>query len=91
MKYFSEILNKNFNSEKECLAAEKEYTLAQMKANEEKEIKEKARKARAKEVEEAGQRYVDLLNAFIKDYGSFHTSIRDGSDFFGSLINLLFD
>ena len=46
----------------------------------------KERKQRAEEVNSAYKRYMELLNAFLQDYGSYHTSFRsdDGlfSDFF---------
>lgn len=81
MKYYSEILKKAFDTEADCLKAEKEYNakLSAKKAAEEKLAKE--RKDRAKEVEEAlkkaqdaKEEYIKLLDNFCKDYGSFHFS-----------------
>ena len=63
--------------------AEKEKALAEKKAKEEKLGAE--RKARANEIEEAYKasceaykHYQDLLNAFVKDYGSFHMTVHTG-------------
>ncbi len=81
MKYYSEVLKKTFDTEKECLKAEKEHEekVAVQKAAAESLAKE--RKARAKEVEdallqvqEARENYVKVLKDFCKDYGAFHYS-----------------
>ncbi len=92
--YYSEVLNKQFNSEEELVAAEKEYLDAEV-AKVQKEAKLKAeRTERAKEVEQAYKdyndaydkavdkenHYIDLLNAFISDYGSFHMTFRNSED-----------
>ena len=52
---------------------------AKKKAEEEAKRKELAetRKARAKEIEDAYKHANELLNAFVKDYGSFHMTIRN--------------
>jgi F0F1-type ATP synthase membrane subunit b/b' len=84
MKYFSEDLNKYFDTEKECIEAEE--SAAKAKADAEAKAKElKAeRKARAQEVEdalktlkEAQKAYRDLVHKFVKDYGSYHYSYTD--------------
>ena len=82
--YYSELLNRQFNSEQECLAAEKQYQ-EQVLAKQEAENKLKEQKAtRAKEVEsaykelkDAERRYLDLRNKFVEDYGQFHMTYRD--------------
>lgn len=81
MKYYSEILKKAFDSEKECLAAEEEYEHSIEVAKRKKEELAKERKARAqeveaalKEVQAAREKYDKLLTAFCKDYGAFHYS-----------------
>ena len=81
MKYYSEILGKTFNSEKDCLAAEAEYKKSVEEARQKKEALSKERKARATEVEDAfkevvaaKEKYNKLLNDFCKDYGAFHFS-----------------
>lgn len=79
MKYFSEITEKVYDTTEELETAEKEV-LDEQKAQEEKLAK---RAERAKEVEEAYALAADvkeqadkLLNEFLKDYGSFHTTIK---------------
>lgn len=78
MKYLSEKTNKAYSSIDELKAAEKEFDAKQAQL----EKKNAERKARAKEVEdaykaiiEARKNYNDLLNKFIKDYGSYHYSV----------------
>lgn len=73
VKYYSDKTGKYYESEEKALAAENK--LAELKSEREK---------RAKEVEQA---FIDakeargkankLLNAFVKDYGSFHTTIKE--------------
>lgn len=79
LKYYSEKLDKLFNSEEELVAAEAEV---EQKENEKKKLMEE-RKERAKEVEdalqelsEARKRYYKLLQDFCKDYGYFHYSVN---------------
>jgi len=94
MKYVSEITKKAYNTEQECLDAEKAFKEAEAKALAEKEKKTAERSARAKEVEEAykasieaNKRYNELVNQFIQDYGSFHMTYSNTSD----LLNNVFD
>ena len=84
MKYYSEQLNKLFNSVEELQAAEDKVNAAK-RVEEEKKAQLKAqREKRAKEVEdafklaaEAQKKANELLNAFVKDYGSFHTTMKN--------------
>ena len=84
MKYYSEQLNKLFNTSEELKAAEDKVNAAK-KAEEKKKAQLKAqRETRAKEVEDAFKVAYDytkkaneLLNAFVKDYGSYHTTLKD--------------
>lgn len=84
MKYYSEELNKLFDSEKEALKAEKDHAAA-LKAEEEKKAKMNSeRAAAAKEVEQAldalkaaKKEYHEKLSAFCEKYGTYHTSIKD--------------
>lgn len=84
MKYYSEQLNQLFDTPEELLAAEDKVNAAK-RAEEEKKVQLKAqREQRAKEVEDAfkvayddTKRAYELLNAFVKDYGAYHTSIKD--------------
>ena len=87
MKFYSEKINKYYDTEKECLSAEKDYEekLAVEKAKKEELVA--TRKARAAEIEdaykaifEARKHYNELMDKFIKDYGSFHMTIRTGND-----------
>lgn len=81
MKYYSEKLNRLYDTEADLTKAE----MAAAKAEAEKIAKEKAatehRAERAKEVTEAlkaataaKEKANKLMTAFVKDYGSFHTS-----------------
>lgn len=85
MKFYSEKTNKYYDTEKECLGAEKEYEekLAVEKAKKEELVA--TRKARATEIEdaykailEARKHYNELMDKFVQDYGSFHMTIRTG-------------
>ncbi len=69
----------------ECIAAEKEFDEAQAKEEARKKALSDERKTRAKEVEDAlkavcdaQKAYEEKLDAFLKDYGSFHATIRTG-------------
>lgn len=90
MKYFSETLNKVFNSEKECVEAEEQHSKALAEAKAKSEALANERAARAKEVEEAyraaidaKRKYNEILDKFLKDYGSFHATFKNVDPFFG--------
>lgn len=89
--YYSELLNRQFATEEECLAAEELYE-KEVLAKQAAENKEKEEKAvRAKEIENAYKEfrdaekvyadkrnaYIGLRNDFVKDYGQFHMTVRD--------------
>lgn len=84
MKFYSEQLSKLFDTQAELETAEEKANAAK-RAEEEKKAKLKAnRETRAKEVEdafktaaEAQKKANELLNAFLKDYGSYHTTLKD--------------
>lgn len=85
MKFYSEKLNKMYSTAAEVVKAEEAYDkkLAEEKAK--KEALVNARKTRAEEVDkafnearEAYKKYTDLLNAFCKDYGSYHKTFKEG-------------
>ena len=85
MKIISEKTGKTYNTVNECLEAEKQYDEALAAEKLKKEELAKARKERAAEVEEAYSAILDAqkvyrekLDAFVKDYGSFHLTIRTG-------------
>ena len=96
MKYYSEDLKRLFDNEDELTKAEaeaKEVALA--KETKEKQLREE-RASRAKEVEEALKAARDaekkankLMNDFVNDYGSFHTTIKDYFNPFGWFWNWL--
>ena len=88
MKYYSEVLNKTFDSETECLEAETKYTEKKAKEEKQKELVNAKRKERAKEVEaaydavlEVQKKYAELRNKFIQDYGSWHMTISTPNAF----------
>ena len=84
MKFYSEQLSKLFDTQAELETAEEKENAAK-RAEEEKKAKLKAnRETRAKEVEdafktaaEAQKKANELLNAFLKDYGSYHSTLKD--------------
>lgn len=96
MKYYSDKLNKLFDTEKELEKAEQEAKIKAYKEKQEKEAKAAERKARAAEVEEARKtmvaaqkKYQEVLEAFIRDYKSFHYSVK--GDEAKEMIPTLFD
>lgn len=97
--YFSEVLNKRFDTEEACLQAEKEYAekIAAQKEAEQKLKNEKA--ARAKDIEnaykaykDAEKKYLELRNKFVEDYGQYHMTVREESPItsWSDLFNLFF-
>lgn len=73
MKYFSEVLKKSYDTEKECLDAEKQYEEAHAK---EIALKEERAK-RAQEVQDAYKKYLELRAKFIEDYKSYHMTLTE--------------
>lgn len=93
MKFYSEVLNKVFDTQEECVKAEEAHKAKIAKAEAEKKAKDEKRAARAKEVEEAYKQaaeakkvYQEKLNAFVQDFGSFHLTMREPVS-----VNSLFD
>lgn len=95
--FYSEVLHKTFDSEDECVKAETEHL---EKIDAEKKRKEEfatARKARAKEVEDAYKKVMDALKEyeelkknFIKDYKSWHCSFTSSGFSLNDLFNDMF-
>lgn len=99
MKIYSEKTKLEYKTVEECLAAEAEYDKEQeeLKAKREAAIAEK--KVRATEVEEAykaateaGAKYYELRDKFVKDYGYYHMTYRDSAnisarDLFDTIFN----
>lgn len=75
-KYYSEHTKKYYDTKEACLAAEKEFEEKKTAELKKKEAREK----RAKEVEEAYKKYVELVEAFIKDYGYYVEYKTSSSD-----------
>lgn len=86
MKYYSEVTKKVYDTPELLEEAEKVV----LEANKEKERKLAERAERAKAVEnafaeaqEARKKADDLLSEFCKDYGSFHTTIKEPTSSLG--------
>lgn len=87
MKYYSEALNKMFDSEKELIAEEAKARNAEIEKQAIEKKKAEERKNRAAKVEqariaanEAATNYHKLLADFCKDYGSYHYTIKNPLD-----------
>lgn len=87
MRYYSDVTKKFYDSSNACIKAEEEALNAQVKAKQEKEKLAAERKSRAAEVEEARKnmvaaqnKYKELLEAFVKQYGSYHYSTTNAKD-----------
>lgn len=85
MKFYSEKLDKLFDTQELCAEAEEAHEKAEAEKKAKEEELATARKTRAIEVEaaykasvEATKHYHDLLDKFVKDYGSFHMTVRTG-------------
>ena len=73
MKYYSEITKKLYDTKDECTEAEIEATKAKAdRATRAKEVEEALKVAK-----EANKKAQTLLDAFVKDYSSFKTTIKD--------------
>lgn len=94
--YYSDKLNKHFDSKKECLEAEEAYDKKQLLVDQAKEEKRKA----AKEVEEAYKIAAEAKDAadkklsdFCEKYGAYHYT-TDGTSLLGKpsgLFDLFFN
>lgn len=83
MKFYSEKLNQLFDTDKACAEAEAAHDKAVAEAEAKKKALAEERAARAKKVEdlytaflEARKAYDEELKKFVKDYGSYHTTIK---------------
>ena len=101
MRILSDKTNKYYATVEECLAAEKAFDEAEAKKKAEAEKLNATRKERANEVEKAYKESLDaykhyrtLLDAFVKDFGSFHMTVHTGDlnhfDSFSHLFNDFF-
>lgn len=98
MKIVSELTGKEYKTVDECVEAEAAYAKAQKEKEEKAKALAEVRKTRAKEVEdayakiaEAQKHYNELLNAFCKDYGSFHMTVKTGESNPFDLFERIFD
>lgn len=83
MRIISEKTGKEYKTVAECEAAEKAYDEKVAAEKAKKEALAATRKARAAEVEKAYEaakaaqkNYNEILNLFLKDYHSYHTTIK---------------
>jgi len=97
MKYYSDVLRKFYDTEKDCVQAEAQYKKEQDEKAKAEAKKAETRKARAEEVEaamkaatDARKKYEKLLNEFCKDYGTFHYSFNSKDEDLNTLFNFLF-
>lgn len=97
MKYYSERLNKVFDTEKECVVAEQEYAAEQKAKKEREAAKKQERATAAAKVEEARKAMVEAQNAyrkelesFCKQFGTYHYS-TDSFDGIPHLFTTLLD
>lgn len=86
MKFYSEKTKKLYDTEKDLQVAEQAIVDEQKRKD---ELKAK-RAERAKEVEEAINNAQKLLDQFVKDYGSYHTTIHHQDSWIDSLFDLMF-
>lgn len=87
MKYFSEKTKKFYETEEACVEAEQKFDQAIQEEKDKKNKLAAERKKRAAELEQvaknlmdARKHYDELVDAFIKDYGSYHISLYDKDD-----------
>ncbi len=85
IEYVSDLLGKRFESEEALKKAEDAYK--KQKADQEK-LKQ-GREAKAKEVNDAFKKANALLDEFLKEYGSFHTSVHKDDSLF-DLFKIIF-
>ena len=76
MKFYSEITKKLYDSKDELVKAE----VAATKAKSDREVKAKEVTELIKVANEAQKKANKALSEFIKEYGSFKTTIKDAED-----------
>lgn len=86
MKYYSELTKKVYDTPE--LLEEAEKVVLEANKEKEKKLAERAERAKAVEVafekaQKARQEADDLLSKFCKDYGSFHTTIKEPTNALG--------
>ena len=79
MKFYSEITKNLYDTKEELVAAEVELTKSKSeRAEKAKEVTELLKKAN-----EATKAATDALSEFVKEYGSFKTTIKDADSILG--------
>lgn len=83
----SEKTHKTYETVEECIAAEKAFDEEQARKEKAQKQLQSERKARAEEIEvarkamnEAQNNYRKLVEAFVRDYKSYHTTILSVKD-----------
>ena len=99
MRYINDYTNEVFSNADDCAAAEKKYEEQKAKERAEKDKLANERKTRAAEVEAARKemvaaerKYKELIEAFVRDYKSYHYSSHSVDDIptlFSSFFNWL--
>ena len=92
MKYFSDVTNKVYETvealqeaEKSVLEERQAKELAAQKKKEEREVRAKEVDAAIKAAVDAQKIATDKLNAFCKDYGTFHTTVANANALLGNV------
>ena len=81
MKYYSDKTKKLYDTVELLNEAEMAYDeahAAELKKAEQKKNAAEAIRAARKAIVDAQNKYNELVNQFIKDYGSYHETYRDG-------------
>lgn len=86
IEYVSDLLGKRFASEDALKKAEDDYK----KQMADREKLKQGREAKAKEVTEAFKKANKLLDEFLKEYGSYHTSVHKDDGLFDLLFKTIF-
>lgn len=80
MKYYSEKLKKVYDTVEQLQEAEKKYDEAhavEIKKAEERKRRADEIAAARKDLQNRQKKYNELVNQFIKDYGSYHATYKD--------------
>ena len=96
MKYYSEKLKKVYDTVEQLQKAEAEYDkahAAEIKKAEERKRRADEIAAARKDLQNAQKKYNELVNKFIKDYGSYHATYNgedvSATDLFYRLFDLV--
>lgn len=101
MKYFSEVTGALYDTKEDLINDENKIKMEQIKKEQAEKEKKEKRASRAKELneaiaeaEKAAEKARKLMADFLKDYGSYHTSIKRENkkeDTCSSLFDLFWD